>query len=216
MKHDRPIRRLVAEQLGERDGVDLLAIARALEEEFGVELPRAQLARLGSYSDLLQLLSDVLAEEGSEDMTEEAVTACFVRARVVAGGSDGRVALVRVGWLTPDLVAAVADDVRHAPSGTWLEVLVPDDLTEPELSGLRQWLGGLVSPNVRTDVRRTADRSAGSMGPSATPACDHLTQAKGDSGDGETDSGSYKAGTDLAFSGEKQQLQCTQRRRSES
>jgi hypothetical protein len=215
MKHDRPIRRLVAEQLAERGGVDLLAIAHALEKEFGVELPGAQLARLGSYSDLLQLVRDVLAA-GPEATTEEALTSCFVRARIVAGGADGQVALVRVGWLTPDLVAAVADDVRHSPSGTWLDVLVPDDLTDAELVGLRRWLSGLVGAHVCVDVRRTAECSVGSMRPSATRDRDRLTHRDGAATEGETEVRRYRSGTDLAFSPEKQQLQCTQRRRSES
>ena len=94
MKRDRPIHTLVAEQLGERDGVDLIAIAHALEEEFGVALPREQLARLGSYGDLLQLLRNVLAGD-AEQMSEDELAACFVRARVVASGADGRVSLVR-------------------------------------------------------------------------------------------------------------------------
>jgi hypothetical protein len=214
MKH-RPIRGLVAQQLAEHGGVDLLAIAHALEEEFGVELPRPQLARLGSYSDLLQLVRDVLAA-GSATTTEEALASCFVRARIVTGGSDGRVALVRVGWLTPDLVAAVADDVRQSPGGTWLDVSVPDDLSDAELDGLRRWLSGLVSPHVCIDVRRIAEGAVDALRPSATRDRDRLTHGDAAATDGETQARVYGAGTDLAFSTEKQQLQCTQRRRSES
>ena len=215
MKHDRQIRRFVAEQLAEDGGVDLLAIAHALEEEFGVELPDAQVARLGSYGDLLQLVRDALAA-GSPENSEDALTSCFVRARMVAGGSDGRVSLVRVGWLTPDLVAAVADDVRHSPSGTWLEVLVPDDLTDSELIELRRWLKGLVSAHVCVEVRRAADFPAGSMRPSVTRDRDRLTHSDSAAGEAEVSVRRYRSGTDLAFSPEKQQLQCTQRRRSES
>ena len=56
MRNARPIRRVVAEQLDGRHGVDLTAIAHAFEEEFGVELPPEQVRRIGSYSELLQLL----------------------------------------------------------------------------------------------------------------------------------------------------------------
>jgi acyl carrier protein len=201
MKRDRPIHTLVAEQLGERDGVDLIAIAHALEEEFGVALPREQLARLRSYGDLLQLLRNVLAGDG-EQMSEDELAACFVRARVVASGADGRVSLVRVGWLTPDLVAAVADDVCHAPTGTGLMVLVPDDLTDGEIGILRQWLRGLVSPHVRVDVQRTAEQPAEPMGPSATPGCDRLTQDEAVPAGGKAVARSYGSGTGLAESEE--------------
>ena len=71
----------------------------------------------------------------------EASPARVLRARPRRrGGADGRVLLVRVGWLTPELAAAIADDVRHAPTGTWLEVLVADDVSDAELASLRTWL----------------------------------------------------------------------------
>ena len=123
MSEDRSVRKLAAKPSSDGEGVDLLAIAHALEEEFGVALPRAQLARVGSYAELLQLIRDELAD-GTDASAEDALSTCFVRARIVTGGSDGRVALVRVGWLTPDLVAAVADDVRQAPTGTCSQVPV--------------------------------------------------------------------------------------------
>ena len=207
--------RLVGDQLGERNGVDLIDIAHALEEEFGVDLPSEQLARLGSYGDLLQLLRDTLAGE-STDTTDEALSTCFVRARVVTGGSDGRVSLVRVGWLTPDLAAAIADDVRQAPIGTWLQVLVPDDLTDSELASLLEWLRCLISSHVRLDVRRAAERSPDFMSPSATPDCDHLTQNQPETADHQSDAtASCTPGTRLAVSAEEHSQRCTHKRRSQ-
>src|SRR5215470_16045385 len=99
MKYGRPIRRVVAEQLDGRHGVDLIAIAHAFEEEFGVEFAPEQLRRVGTYGDLLQLLTDELAG-GTESPNDDEISSCFVRARVVTGGPDCRVLLVRVGWLT--------------------------------------------------------------------------------------------------------------------
>jgi len=214
MKPDRPIRKLLAEQFGERDGLDLIAIARTLEEEFGVELPREQVARLDSYGDLLQLVRDTVAS-GPDDPDDDDFAVSFVRARVVASGSDGRVSLVRVGWLTPDLIAAVADDVRHAPTGTWLEVLVPDDLSDAELGNLRQWLNPLASRHVSLEVRRAAEPRAKSVGPAATPRCDELTQGETTHASGDAAVGSRRTGTDLADPLEQRQLCFTQRRRSE-
>jgi len=215
MTRDRGMRRLVGDQLGERGGVDLVDIAHALEEEFGVDLPNEQLARLGSYGDLLQLLRDTLAGD-STDTTDDALSTCFVRARVVTGGSDGRVSLVRVGWLTPDLAAAIADDVRQAPMGTWLQVLVPDDLTDAELASLLKWLRCLISSHVRLDVRRAADRMPDYMSPSATPDCDHMTQNPPIAANSQSDSAaSCSPGTHLAASEEEHLQRCIHKRRSQ-
>lgn len=214
MKRGRGIVRSVADQLGERHGVDLVDIAHALEEEFGVDLPSEQLARLSTYGDLLQLLRDALADE-STDMNDDELATCFVRARIVTGGSDGRVSLVRVGWLTPELAAAIADDVRHAPTGTWLQVLVPDDLTDGELAGLLEWLRCSVSSHVRLDVRRAAERSPESVGLSVPSGCDRLTQDESTDAVAEPDGASLTGGTHLAASGEDQVLPSTHKRRSQ-
>src|SRR5262249_59087099 len=98
MRHSRQTRRRVADQLDGRHGVDLTAIAHAFEDEFGVEFTTEQLRRVGTYGDLLQLLSDELAGV-TESPNEDELASCFVRARVVTGGVEGRVLLVRVGRL---------------------------------------------------------------------------------------------------------------------
>lgn len=129
-------------------------------------------------------------------MTEEVSAACFVRSRVVGGGADGRILFVRVGWLTPDLAAAIADDVRDAPTGTWLQVRVPDDLSDATLATLLRWLRRIVSVQVRVDVFRTAE--APPVGQPVTPACDPLSQADEESADERAASPRHSAGTDLA------------------
>jgi hypothetical protein len=216
MRNARPIRRVVAEQLDGRHGVDLTAIAHAFEDEFGVELPPEQVRRIGSYGELLQLLSDVLAGD-AEPANEDELASCFVRARVMSGGAHGRVLLVRVGWLTPDLASAIADDVRHAPAGTRLEVLVPDDLSDGELSSLRQWLRWLVSQHVHVDVRRTAQASPTPLGPPDTPTCGDLSQPSAPQAAVETSPNPDDPGTTLAASSEHQtnRVDPTNRRRSE-
>jgi len=218
MRNARPIRRVVADQLDGRHGVDLTAIAHALEEEFGVELPPEQVRRIGSYGDLLQLLSDVLAGD-AEPANEDELASCFVRARVMAGGPRGRVLLVRVGWLTPDLASAIADDVRNAPAGTRLEVLVPDDLSDGELTSLHQWLRWLVSQHVHVDVRRTAQAAPAALGPADTPACGDLSQPSLPAAGAGTAVNPSDPGTTLAATAEHQQTNRVEpqpnRRRSE-
>lgn len=142
-------------------------------------------------------------------MTEVLPGACFVRARVVAGGVDGRVLLVRVGWLTAELAAAIADDVCHAPTGTWLEVLVADDLSDADLATLRTWLRIQVSPHV-VDVRRAIELPLVSLSPSATPHGDRLTQCDVASDEQRGAPAGPTPGTALA------QPDQQQRRRSES
>ncbi len=134
----------------------------------------------------------------SSDGRDDELAACLVRARVVVGGSDRRVSMVRVGWLTPDLATAVADDVRHAPSGTWLELLVPDDLADAEIAAIREWLRSLISPHVRVEVGRSTDRVGELMGPSATPPCGELPYDASDASEPERQSLGGNHGTHLA------------------
>lgn len=129
-------------------------------------------------------------------MNDDVSAACFVRSRVVAGGADGRILFVRVGWLTPDLAAAIADDVRDAPTGTWLQVRVPDDLTDATLATLLRWMRRTVSAQVRVDVFRTGE--APPVGPSVTSACDPLSQADGKRSGESAESARHGAGIDLA------------------
>jgi hypothetical protein len=200
----------------DRDGIDLLALAEALEHEFSVALPRDEVARLGTYGDLFDLLRRTLADTAAEGLEDDRA-AGFVRARIVAGGSDGRVALVRVGWLTPDLVSAIADDLQHAPVGTWLQVLVPDDLADGEMATVQEWMRSLISPTVRIDVARQRERIG--LRPSATPPCDQLPQSADGRSTGAPDPRSADGGTPIALSDlqlAESQLHNRHRRRSES
>ena len=129
-------------------------------------------------------------------MTEEVSASCFVRSRVVAGGADGRILFVRVGWLTPDLAAAIADDVRDAPTGTWLQVRVPDELTDAALATVLRWMRRMVSGQVRVDVFRSGE--APPVGPSVPSAWDPLSQADPAHSDESAASAGHAAGTDLA------------------
>src|SRR5262249_50784489 len=148
---------------------------------------------------------------------EDELASCFVRARVMSGGAHGRVLLVRVGWLTPELAGAIADDVRNAPAGTRLEVLVPDDLSDGELSSLRQWLRWLVRPRVHLEVRRTAQASPSALGPTDTPACGDLSQPMAPRAAVENGPCPVNAGTALAATSDHQsnRVDPTNRRRSE-
>ncbi|MGH7787358.1 MAG: hypothetical protein ACRERC_10860 [Candidatus Binatia bacterium] len=210
-------RALIAAQLGvEVDEVDDLALvdlALALGKSFGVVLSAARLARLATYSDLLRLLREALEPAAGAGAAGKDLAACFVRVRIVSGGRDGRVAVVRVGWLTPDLAAGIVDDVRHAAAGTWVDVLVPDDLSDAAIAVLAQRLRALVGARVRLAVRH-AGVAAPALGPIATPACDHLSRTRGPGNGASLASAPLTTGTALAHSESHQRF--TNQRRSQS
>jgi hypothetical protein len=152
-----------------------------------------------------------MSSDGRDDDWAE----CLVRARVIAGGSDRRVSLVRVGWLTADLAAAIGEDVRHAPTGTWLELLVPDDLGDGEIASIRDWLRSLVSPHVRVEVGRSTDRAGEAVRPSTTPPCGIATQDGSSPSEEPPAAHPSGGGTGLADLGPRLHHPHPQRRRSE-
>ena len=147
-------------------------------------------------------------------MGADPLAACFVRGRVVAGDATGRVMFVRVGWLTSDLAGTFADEFRNAPAGTWVELRVPEELADTAVDGLRTWLRRLVGPQVRVAVKRSAEVSAGLVGPCATPDRDTLPQEDEETPARAPDRTARGVGTDLAEQTE-QQSPCFHRRRSD-
>jgi hypothetical protein len=147
-------------------------------------------------------------------MGADPLAACFVRGRVVAGDANGRIMFVRVGWLTSDLAGTFADEFRNAPAGTWVELRVPEDLADTALDALRTWLRRLVGPQVRVAVKRSADVSAGLVGPCASPDRDTLPQDELETALPMPDRTGPGVGTDLADTTE-QQPPCCHRRRSD-
>jgi hypothetical protein len=110
----------------------------------------------------------------------------------------GRVSLVRVGWLTADLGTAIADDVRHAPTGTSLELLVPDDLADAAITTIREWLRRQVSPHVRIAVIRSTTAGRRAMGPSATAPCGDWPQQEAPADSNALAPDGHDAGTGVA------------------
>jgi hypothetical protein len=113
-------------------------------------------------------------------MVKNSPTNLFVRARIVTAAGAHRVVLVRVGWLTPELARALAEDIYHTP-GSRLDVVVADELTDMDLANLHAWLGWLVSPH-GIDVRRAGELSVDGVSPSVTTGRDRLSHGGGDYG----------------------------------
>jgi hypothetical protein len=164
MKPDRYVRALAAEQLGlsEADlrALPLIDLALALGERLGVKPPRYRLRAMQNYADLLRLLRDALVAAIGDG--------CYLRARLRSRG----VTMIRIGALTPEFTAALAEDLRHAAEGTLVDVVAPDDLNDAQLAVLSERLGWLTGARGRVVVRR-----AGSELPSAH--ADRTTQSGG-------------------------------------
>ncbi|MDX2169242.1 MAG: hypothetical protein SF182_19385 [Deltaproteobacteria bacterium] len=165
MKPDRYVRALAAEQLGldETDlhALPLIDLALALAERLGIKPPRYRLRAMQSYADLLRLLRDTLVAAIGDG--------CYLRARLRSRG----VTMIRIGALTPEFTAALAEDLRHAAEGTLVDVVAPDDLSDAQLAGLTERLAWLTGARGRVVVHR-----AGSELPSV-PRADRTTQAGG-------------------------------------
>jgi hypothetical protein len=164
MKPDRYVRALAAEQLSlsETDlrAVPLIDLALALGERLGVKPPRYRLRAMQNYADLLRLLRDALVAAIGDG--------CYLRARLRSRG----VTMIRIGALSPEFTAALAEDLRHAAEGTLVDVVAPDDLSDAQLAALTERLGWLTGARGRVVVRR-----AGSDLPSPRP--DRTTQSGG-------------------------------------
>jgi len=175
MEPDRHIRALAAEQLGigieDLRALPLIDLALGLADRLGIEAPRYRLGCLRTYGDLLRLLRDALAAATCE-ATEG--SGCYLRARLRSRG----VTIVRLGALTPEFAAALADDLRHAPEGTLLDLVAPDDLTDAELDALGARLAWLTGGRARIAVRRAGDAFSGNLevGPHDSARCDRSSQ----------------------------------------
>jgi hypothetical protein len=151
MKPDRYVRALASEQLGisevELRSLPLIDLALALSDRLGVKPPRYRLRHMQSYADLLRLLRDALAAATCDAPDGDG---CYLRARLRSRG----VTMIRIGALTPEFTAALAEDLRHAAEGTLVDVVAPDDLTDAALASLTARLAWLTGARGTVVVRR--------------------------------------------------------------
>ena len=172
MATEQGIRALLVEQLGVSeeliDQLQMIDVALALGETLGVAFPLYRLRHLITYRDLLRAARDALNDQLTSGGD------FYVRARLRAVDVN----VVRVGALTPTFAAALADDLRHAPSGACLDVAVPDDFDDAALAALHKRLAWLLGAPVPLVVRRSGD-----VGPEFPATWDRMTQGRaGDAG----------------------------------
>ena len=84
----------------QRDSLDLVDLALALEERFGISVPEHILDQVRSYEDLVETTVDLTRSRRAAESRSAAQAAHFV-ARIVPAESRSGGILERGGWLTP-------------------------------------------------------------------------------------------------------------------
>ena len=133
------VRRLVAENLGvsfddltpdvsltddlAADSLDLVELALALEEEFGLTVPERTIAEVRTYGELV---AAIVTLTRSRSEARPAMEPVRVWVRVVAPAGVGGV-LERAEWLTPYAAETIIEYTLRAGPGAQLEVTVAED-----------------------------------------------------------------------------------------
>jgi acyl carrier protein len=160
------VRRLVAENLGvscddltpdvsltedlAADSLDLVELALALEEEFGLTVPERTMAEVRTYGELVAA-TVTLTRNGAE--VRPAVEPVRVWARVVAPGGFGGV-LECAEWLTPYTAETIIEHTLRAGPGAQLEVAVAEDGGDAGFRQVQQQFAWLSGRGVAVDVHR--------------------------------------------------------------
>ena len=161
------VRRLVAEHLGvgfddltpnvsltddlAADSLDLVELALALEEEFGLTVPERTIAGVRTYGELVAA-TVTLARNGAE--ARPAAEPVRVWVRVAAPGAFGRGVLERAEWLTPYVAETIIEHTLRAGPGAELEVTVAEDGGDAGLRQVQQRFAWLSGRGVAVDVHR--------------------------------------------------------------
>lgn len=146
------VRRLVADHLGvgieelvpevslrddlAADSLDLVELALALEERFGIGVPEHILDQVRSYGDLVETAVNLVRSRRAAESRSAPQPAGFVARIVPAEGRSGGI-LERGGWLTPYTVETIAEDALRAGWGARLEVTVAASTEDTGLARVR-------------------------------------------------------------------------------
>ena len=207
------LRQLVAERLGINatqvrtdaflvddlgaDEVDLLEIAVALEEEFGLVVPDAVLRRVRTYGDFSAALPLLLENLADSDVAG-LLASGSVRVRVIRNAPDEAGAILRAARLTPRVIEGIVEDVLGTAGVTRLELTCSGDTTDSQLAHIAQRLAWLRTRGFQVSVQRLGQDTAG--GPEATchAAGDTLSQPSARHASPNADAPSCAGGIGLA------------------
>ena len=160
------VRRLVAESLGvslddltpdvsltddlAADSLDLVELALALEEEFGLTVPERAIAEVRTYGELVAAIVTLARTRTEARLAIEPVR---VWVRVVTPAGLGGV-LERAEWLTPYAAETIIEDTLRAGRGAQLEVTVAEDGGDAGFRQVQQQFAWLSGRGVAVDVHR--------------------------------------------------------------
>jgi len=207
------LRQLVAERLGINvtqirteaslvddlgaDEVDLLEIAVALEEEFGLIVPDAVLGRVHTYGDLSAALPSLLESLADSDVAE-LLAAGSVRVRVIRDVPDEVGAILRAARLTPRVIEGIVDEVVGTAGVTRLELTCSEDTTDSQLARVAQRLAWLRNRGVQVCVQRLGQDTASGSGVTCHAGGDTLSRPGAGCASPDTTSPSCTGGIGLA------------------
>ncbi len=173
------LRQLVAERLGVRaaqvaasarlgedlgaDEVDLLEIAVAMEEEFGLVVSDAVLAGLRTYGDLWAALARLLQNLTDADAAE-LLASGIARVRFIRNPPDDEGSTLRAARITPRMIEHIIEEVLCTEGVARLEVTCAPDTTDRQLARIAQRLAWLRNRGVQVSVQRIGLDSAPSVG----------------------------------------------------
>lgn len=169
------LRQLVAERLGIEaahvaadaslvddlgaDEMDLLEIAVALEEEFGLVMPDAVLCQVRTYGDLSAALAHLL--ENLPDSEAAGLPASgIVRVRVIRDGPEDAGAMLRAARLTPRVIETIIEEVLWTAGVCRLELTCSGSTTDGQLAGIVQRLSWLRNRGIQVSVQRLGQNTA--------------------------------------------------------
>ena len=179
------------------DEVDLLEIAVALEEEFGLVVPDAVLGRVRTYGELSAALTVLLGSLAESDVAE-LLASGSVRVRVISNAPEEAGAMLRAARLTARVIEGIIDEVLGTVGVTRLELTCSCDTTDSQLARIAQQLAWLRNRGVQVCVQRLGQDSAGESEATCHAAGDTLSRPRTRCASPDADSPSCASGIGLA------------------
>jgi acyl carrier protein len=158
------------------DETDLLEIAVALEEEFGVVVSDAVLGRVQTYGDLSASVARLLQNLADADAAE-LLASGIARVRVIRTASANDGAVLRAVRLTPRVIEGIIQEALATAEVVRLEVSCASDTNDHQLARIAQRLGWLRNRGVQVSVQRMGQDNAALGGTAGHTRRDTLPQS---------------------------------------
>jgi acyl carrier protein len=150
------------------DSLDIVDLALAIENQFGVVVPETALDTVRTYGDLVELVYVQLrGRREAERRAEALATPVMVWARVVPARGTTHGDLQRAGFLTPYVAEEIAEDALRAGPGARLEVAAAPTTSDTRLASLGAQFAWLGKRGIQVSVRR--DQHVGMSTPRLRP-----------------------------------------------